>query len=188
MPLSPGLEGEEGTSPGGPPGGTTGDGAGPQERGASGSSGDAPPKLTDELDWRGRALAAEQRITELEAQVAQAASALTQERLRAQTAHQQASIERSLSSAGAVDIASACVLVSKSLEGVDSPDVPAAVADLKRRIPGLFRASHAEPGAPFSSMSGVVDLPDPVGSLASEARQSGDRRLLMRYLRARRRR
>jgi hypothetical protein len=65
---------------------------------------------------------------------------------------------------------------------MEAPDLARAVADLKRRKPFLFRsvprraAMGAEPGEGEA----------PLESAAAEARQSGDRSALLRYLRLKR--
>jgi hypothetical protein len=65
-------------------------------------------------------------------------------------------------------------------------DVGAAVADLKRAKPFLFRPPPPA-GARSAAMAGAApearaDLDDAAGA----ARESGDRRLLLRYLRLKR--
>jgi hypothetical protein len=67
---------------------------------------------------------------------------------------------------------------------MDEPDVKAAVAELRRTKPFLFRSTTKA-----SAMSGRVQTKtntSDIDELAEEARDSGDRGALLRYLRARR--
>lgn len=222
MSLAPGLGGDDSTHGAPPLGGA--EGGVPGQRG--GGPADDPqthPRITSELDWRARALAAEERIKDLQSQVEAAAEALVQEQARAHAAVRQASIERALAAAGAVDIESAALVLERSLPPAsitaapespqggqpnDQPDsqpnghpaalpalqhdmdadIQAAVADLKQRKPALFLPTRSPPPSSpaYSAMSASPDAPDPARLLADQARQSGDRRLLLRYLRARR--
>ena len=96
-------------------------------------------------------------------------------------------IERGLAQAGAIDTEALALLVENRLE-VDQDTTPARViAQLQRERPALFRAagtrasalspSHPSQGAPGRA---VVDR------AREDARATGDRRALMKYLRLRR--
>ncbi len=173
---------QENGGAGGPPGGP-----GTQGRDLPGQPApDGPPLLSEELDWRARALKAEEEVAQLQSELAQIKDTLAQARERLDTTQQQSLVQRELTAAGALDLESTTLLINRALESMPTPDVLAAVADLKQRKPMLFKQSPP-PGPRISAMSGAVDAPDPLGALASQARDSGDRRLLMRYLRARRR-
>lgn len=112
------------------------------------------------------------RLAETEQRLAQARQALD----AAQRRH---ALERELWMQGALDIDTAATLAEAAL--TPDADVRAAVADLKRRTPFLFRATPA-PSAMAAHPAPASDL----DRAAAEARQSGDRRALLRYLRLRR--
>jgi hypothetical protein len=116
------------------------------------------------------------KLAETEQLLAQARQALDA------AAHTHA-IERELWAHGALDTQAAAHLVSTALSGQAKPDVPAAVADLKRRKPFLFRL----PAPAHSAMSGHAGAPvSDLSRAASDARDSGDRRDVLRYLRLKR--
>ncbi len=145
---------------------------------------DPGPLVSEETDWRTRALAAEEKVRQLEAQLADIKSTLARAREQLDDSERRAAIDRQLAAAGVIDPETATLLVERALQTMDTPDVPLAIADLQRRKPFLFRA----PSAPrASSMSPVTDPPGPtLESLADQARQRGDRKSLLTYLRARR--
>ncbi|MDX9911634.1 MAG: hypothetical protein RBS39_07380 [Phycisphaerales bacterium] len=149
----------------------------------------APP--VEELEWRRRALEAEEKLGACEAKIAE----LEKERdalVEAEAkASRRADIHRELMEEGAHDLEVGCLLTESCLARMDEPDVKAAVADLKRDRPYLFRALELDEGdvsSVGSAMSGAVEhAPHAlIGRVADEARESGDRRLLLRYLRMRR--
>lgn len=134
------------------------------------------------------AAALSRRIAELEAELAKAEA-----RLAAQG--QRITLERALSAAGVVDLETGVALAERLLEGGDEDDPARAVARLRARKPFLFpdggtvheRAS-TRAASRASAMSGDVggDGLAALDDMASSARSSGDRRELLRYLRARR--
>ena len=167
-----------------PDGGLGGQGGGGIGSGGGGGGGEGSPEsqgagnplVTDDLLWRRRAIAAEERLADLEKQLDQARSAIGQ-------AEQRARLEREAQAMNAVDVETVVLLAQAALAGMDAPDVGAALRDLKRRKPFLFRAA---PSA--ASMAG--DPGDPgdaqLARALEEARTSGDRQALLRYLRLRR--
>jgi hypothetical protein len=133
-------------------------------------------------DWREQAHAAgakatalEQRLTELDKQLADSKAALaTLERKRA--------IERELVEQGTIDLEAAGLLAEAAVAGLADPNLPGAIAELKRRKPHLFR-----PAAPAGAMSSAPGAPaPPLEEAAATARATGDRRALLSYLRLRR--
>ncbi|MFN0131220.1 MAG: hypothetical protein ACKVW3_01605 [Phycisphaerales bacterium] len=93
-------------------------------------------------------------------------------------------IDRELYLAGAIDIASAAMLTEAAVSGLSAPDAAAAVRELRRRRPGLFRAPPAPGGASMGPASGPGDSDADRAKAAASA--SGDRKALLQYLRARR--
>lgn len=127
---------------------------------------EAPTDQSDEL--RRELGEAQERIASLEARLTEQSRAIE--------------IERLLVEAGTVDLETARVLVDRRLAAGDvAPD--AAVRALVSAKGYLFRS--AQPVA--SAVSGAPSrAPDELDELAIEARQTGDRRAVLRYLRRRR--
>jgi hypothetical protein len=103
----------------------------------------------------------------------------------AEKAARRAEIERALTDAGAIDLEITTPLVEEALDGMEEPDVGEAVRGVRNRegvpVPACGRAGREELGDGGGVGSGV-GLED----LAGDARSSGDRSDLLRYLRARR--
>lgn len=116
------------------------------------------------------------RVGELEKELAGAKAALVEsERKR--------SVQTALIDARAVDVDAAGALVEQALGGEGKVTIDQAVRDLKRRKPHLFVS-----GAPATGAMGAHVQPTTNGlaDLAESAAATGDRRRLLRYLRARR--
>jgi len=167
MPEEQQGEGEGGTLGGNQPGGAHG--------------GTARP--TGELEWRARALKAEARVQELETLAAELAQKLERAQADAAAAERKRQIEKALGDTGAIDLETASLLVENAIGGVAAPDVAGTVAELRRRKPFLFGAASRA-----SAMSGVPGsaAPDSLSAAADEARTTGDRGALLRYLRMKR--
>jgi hypothetical protein len=126
------------------------------------------------------------RIAALESEVARLRAELASARAAAASAARRAEIERELAAAGAIDLEITAPLVERAVSAMDEPDIAAAVREVKAGKGFLFRAvagggvrSAAMAGEPARAGLGLEDL-------ASDARTSGDRGDLLRYLRARR--
>jgi hypothetical protein len=91
-------------------------------------------------------------------------------------------IERQLTEQGAIDLETASLLTEAAVAGLDAPDLARAVADLKRRKPFLFRSAPRRSAMAPEPGEGAPALE----SAAADARDSGDRGALLRYLRLRR--
>lgn len=154
--------------------GTGGSGGG--EGGAPESQGAGGPLLTEDLQWRRRAIAAEDRLAELEKQLDEARQSIGRAELRSR-------IEREAQALDAIDVETVALLAQTTLAGMDAPDVGAVLRDLKRRKPFLFRGA-----APPSAMApqGTSGEDAALARALEEARASGDRRALLQYLRMRR--
>lgn len=96
-------------------------------------------------------------------------------------------IDLELLKADAVDLETARLMTDAAVAGMKDADVARAVADLRKRKPFLFRRVSTPPatGAMAPNPNGRGGAFD-AESLAHEARSTGDRRSLLRYLRARR--
>ena len=129
----------------------------------------------EEATWRRRALAAESRLEQAEQELAGAHEAVDAAERRRET-------ERLLAEHGALDLETALLLTEAAVAQMDEPDVAGAVEELRRRKPFLF--SHASGASAMSQASEGVT--GEIERAAAEARESGDRRLLLRYLRLKR--
>jgi len=126
------------------------------------------------MDWQAR-------VTELEGKLAAAERSLGESREALDAAERRREIERELARQGALDIETAALLTETAVAGMDKADAKTAIGELKRSKPFLFRAP-----ARASAMSGAVEAESGLESAAAAARESGDRRALLRYLRMRR--
>lgn len=128
----------------------------------------------------------------------QLASETEELRTRLEQTQQSYAVERELAAAGAIDMEIATALIAASLAGTKREDAnntpdPAtraskAVAELKARKPFLFAATIARriAGA-MAPAPRIVSPPLPTREqLADQARSTGDRGALMRYLKSRR--
>lgn len=140
-----------------------------------------PRTLTAE-QWRVRALAAEERVSKLEKELAQCQKLLTEAREAIDAAERRNEIERELVRQGAIDLETTVMLSEAAVAAMPKADVQAAVADLRRRKPFLFRTPR---GSAMASVGSTAGADESLG-LAAQARVSGDRASLMRYLRSKR--
>jgi hypothetical protein len=119
-------------------------------------------------------------IADLETELRSLRQTLAQAREALDQAERRHMIELELLKAEALDLETARLLTEVAVAGLPDPDIAGAVADLRRRKPFLFRR-RTSPSA--MSQAGESDA---LESLARQARESGDTRSLLRYLRARR--
>ncbi|MCC7387779.1 MAG: hypothetical protein IT431_03325 [Phycisphaerales bacterium] len=164
-PACPAPGGEEVVIPGGP--------------GAPDAPGAAPEPADDA--WRERAEAAETNVAAMGDRLQAVESAASDLRRMLGQSEQSRQIDRELLIAGVVDLDGARRLVDERLAG--GATVLEAVARVRERRPLLFAPrvrgvrATAMPAGP---------APSAVDEAANDARESGDRRLVLRYLRARR--
>lgn len=174
MPGEPGEGGSTGGNGSGTVGGTEAMGAGPVADG---------PAVGGEFNWRRRALAAEQRLEELRSrfqeQLRDLESQLVAARAGLSEAERRRAIDAELLAAGALDLETARLLAEPAV-GADGEPAE-VIAELRRRKPFLFRSAPAA-----SAMSAGAGPARPAADLAALARESGDRRALLRYLRSKR--
>ncbi|MBL8877401.1 MAG: hypothetical protein JNM86_16540 [Phycisphaerae bacterium] len=161
--------------------------------------GGTPPEITrppvsEETDWRARALEAESKLAQLETdsqalrtQLDQAQSALAHEKHARE-------LDRALANAGAIDPEVASLLLTSMLasqppadQAGAPPDINALIQTLRTQKPFLFESALPPRPAPSAMSPAITTSPtDSLSDLASQARTSGDRRSLLTYLRARR--
>lgn len=120
---------------------------------------------------------------ELHAQLAQAQAELAETRAALAAAERRNAIESELLRAGTIDLETSSILADRSLKDHSPASVARVVAEMKQRKPYLFRAGA---GGSISSASVNGDSDRPINAIEHEARSSGDRRALLRYLRAKR--
>ena len=126
------------------------------------------------MNWQARA-------AELEGKLAESEKSLAASREALDAAERKREIERELARQGAIDLETAAMLTEAAVAGMGKADTKAAIADLKRGKPFLFRTPVRA-----SAMSGAVEADSGLENAATAARESGDRRALLRYLRMRR--
>lgn len=184
-----GMGGGGGFGGGGTGGGGAGGSGGGGVGGGAGVGVDAGPAISDELEWRRRALQAEERLREVTDKLSACEASLKEVREALDASERRRAIERELAEADAVDLETALLLTEAAVSSMEEPDVAWAVADLKRRKPFLFRGGAARVGG-ASVMSGAAGngsgAPTALHEAASAARGSGDRAELLRYLKLKR--
>jgi hypothetical protein len=158
-----------------------GDGKGDGDAGTQQSA--ARPAVSEEIEWRGRAVQAEERLRELEEKLAAVSRELEESRAALDASERRRQIERELVRADALDLETAVMLTEAAVSGMDEPDVASAVSELRRRKPFLFRAAGAGVSAMGAGPRGGMEVLD---GAASAARASGERGALLRYLRLKR--
>ena len=145
---------------------------------------------SEEIQWRGRALEAEGKLAELEKALEDLRSTLEQTRAALAANERRRGIELAASAAGAIDVETAVMLVEAAMKDRPPEDLSAVIDELRRSKPFLFEERWSVPGGGATG-AGVMS-PEPsrggevLATLAEEARVSGDRRALLRYLQARR--
>ncbi|MEN0019378.1 MAG: hypothetical protein AAF747_00685 [Planctomycetota bacterium] len=138
---------------------------------------DAPAdELSDvEAAWAAQVREAESAVGELRTRLDAAGQAADDLRRSLDESKRARAIDLALARAGATDVAAA-----RELIGSDDSDVLAAVEQLRERRPGLFAR------APGLRVTGGQMPRSSTKRAAHAARETGDRRLLLRYLRLRR--
>ncbi len=118
----------------------------------------------------------EEKVAELEAQLAAAREAID-------ASERRHAIDMALVEADAIDLESARLLTEMAVARMDEKDVALAVSDLRKRKPFLFRERGTVTlGAAMGATAGAAHPAD----AARDEAKSGDRRALLKYLRARR--
>lgn len=148
---------------------------------------DAPGALSepaDEHGWEARAGAAEERAAAMADRLAAVESAADDLRRMVGESERARQVDRELLVAGVVDLDAARELVEERV--ADGATVVEAVSRVRERRPLLF-ASRGRGGVRATSLpSGDGAGGGSLVDVAEAARETGDRRLLLRYLRMRR--
>lgn len=144
------------------------------------------PEATDETVWRGRALAAEGKIADLEASLTQLKSELLSARQTLEAFQRRREIEQQIIDAKASDVETAMLLVEQTLAKKSDLDVAGAVAEIRSRKPHLFESVY--PKATGFMAPGSVAAPITPAQAALKAAQDrrGERKSLLKYLRLKR--
>lgn len=142
--------------------------------------------LSESVRYRRRAQAAERRYKELEERLSGVRGELERTREALDSAERRRQIDLLLIEAEARDLEAARLLTEAAVAQMDEVDVEAAVSELRRRKPYLFRSVDrgGSPGGRSQRYRGGAG--DQLDEAAAEAAVSGNRRDLLRYLRLRR--
>jgi hypothetical protein len=141
--------------------------------------------VTEAIRYRRRAQQAEQRLDTLERELSDLRDRYDASQETITALERRERIDTLLTEADAVDLEAARLLTEVAVSAMDEPDVALAVADLRRHKPYLF--DHGGVGLPSAMGPREPESsPDPAADAADQARTSGDRRDLLRYLRLRR--
>jgi hypothetical protein len=122
--------------------------------------------------------------TDLQARLTQTEQLLAQAREALDASERRRQIERHLLDEHALDLDTAALLTEAAVTAMHPADIRAAVADLKRRKPFLFRPHAPRHAGAMGTASPTAA--DPLHTAAAHARDTGDRRALLSYLRLRR--
>jgi len=155
------------------------------EAGPAGASPAGPASIEIER-LRQRAERAEAQAGALDERVESLESQLSQSREALDAAERRRAIDEALAKADAVDLETARLLTEMAVQQMDDADVAAAVADLRRRKPFLFRSGGARGGGATAMSPAARPSGDNASEAAEEAMRTGDRTALLRYLRSRR--
>ena len=139
--------------------------------------------VAEAIRYRKRAQAAEQQLTELRAKLSTVETDLSKTRETIAVLERRQKIDALLADSDVVDVEVARLLTEAAVEVMDQPDVAAAIADLRRSKPYLFRNRRAEAGAMSARTRGPSQT---VITAAEQAASTGSRHDLLRYLRLRR--
>lgn len=142
--------------------------------------------VTEAIRYRKRAQSAEQQLTGLQAQLAEAQQRVEQAEQTIQSLERRQRIDALLAEADAMDVDAARLLTEAAVQSMEEPDVAEAVEDLRRHKPYLFHPDSSQ-AVGLALAPEIEGLDDPLAQAAEQAQHSGDRRDLLRYLRLRRR-
>lgn len=150
----------------------------------------APPAerlvpVTQAIRYRKRAQAAEQQLAAAQERLDQMRAQLDEAQDAVTALERRQKIDALLADAEAVDLEAARLLTEAAVADMTEPDVAAAVADLRRHKPYLFRRRGS--GALTQAARPAAEASDDAQLAAHQAAATGDRRDLLRYLRLRRR-
>ena len=164
----------------------------PGEDGGNATDTPARPPVTEETNWRSRALEAESKLAEAQGHLADFRAKLEQAQAALAKEQQARVIDRALAGAGAIDPEVASLMLDSML--ATRPDtgtnIGPLIDELRTSKPFLFESAlppQRTSPAPSAMSPALTSTPtDSLNDLATKARASGDRRSLLAYLRARR--
>lgn len=143
----------------------------------------APPEPADDAEWRQRAAAAEQQTLAMADRLAAVEAAAEDLRRMVGEGERARQIDRELLVAGVADLDTARTLVEAQI--TDGATVLEAVSRVRERKPLLF-APRGRSVRATTVPAGDRANGGTIGDIAEAARETGDRRILLRYLRMRR--
>ena len=150
--------------------------------------------VSEAIRYRKRAQAAEKQVEELKGQLTHVEEHLCETKKQIDDARAEQEVRLALIDADAVDVETARLLVQNMLdenaEGEGNPDIGQIVRTIRERKPFLFRTERSVQDN-GSVMGGhlrpqQIHRATPLHHAASEARNSGRRQDLLRYMRLRR--
>ncbi len=145
------------------------------------------PEVSDSMSWQERAEAAEQKLAEVAERLGEVEKSATELHTAMESQRSERLLDVLLVRAGVSDLDAARGVALARLEddrGSGADDVEGVVRRLMADRPGLFGASgHGTGGVMRSRAMGALTEAQ---KAAEEAKSSGDRRQLLRYLRLRR--
>jgi len=124
--------------------------------------------------------------TALREQVQQLQDALSEAREAVQQLERRQRINELLAQADTRDLGAARLLTEAALEAMPTPDIEAAVSELREHKPWLFRRPTTATPPSGAMPARFTEADDALADAAAQAQASGDRRSLMNYLRLRR--
>ena len=142
--------------------------------------------VTEAIRYRKRAQTAEQQLGEMHKRVQTMESDLAQARESLQAIQQRQELDALLTGAQAIDLEAGRVLAEDLLARREVADGRAALAQLRRQKPWLFRRQTRQAEAMGMPARSTEDAATPSAQAAQQAFASGQRRDLMQYLRLRR--
>jgi hypothetical protein len=147
----------------------------------------AAPLIEEARKYRKRAQAAEKTVEQLTAQLAEREASIVQREQAIAALERRQAIDEQLRQADAIDFESARLLTEVAVSEMDEADVSAAVEELRRTKPALFRTvqKRASVSAPRNGHEQSA-RDSAMEQAAIEATTSGKRSDLLRYLRLRR--
>lgn len=156
-------------------------GSAPSDAIPGASEGEKLVPVSEAIRYRKRAQTAEQQLEDMSRQLIEARSQLDASQETITSLERRQKIDALLNESEAIDLEAARLLTEISVSQMDEPDVSAAVKELQRQKPYLFRHSSTT-----SAMGPRVEAPDAQAAAAERAAATGDRRDLLDYLRIRR--
>lgn len=144
--------------------------------------------VTEAKKYRKRAQQAEQSLGELQQELEQKSQRVNELEQTVTDLERRGTIDQLLIEADAIDLDAARLLTETAVQQMDEPDAAAAVDELRRTKPFLFRAARNGATSMSARIDAARDDADSIDHAAAEAHATGDRTDLLRYLRRRRKR